>query len=178
MAQEYFINSQELENKIRQLLPSQGGSGAGVDLSASTQIVPIIDLTEQAEGSNVRQDLQTAFSFKSVTSFAVSNTTTDIVNNTGYYRIFGAASNTVTGSAANSCRIRLTDGVTTKDLFDTGVESQFGSPTNIVGTSRLFDFVVYVESGQIIQAISGSTSLRIVGCTRQIATVDGTLVNP
>ena len=26
---EYFINSQELEDKVRDLLPSQGGAGAG-----------------------------------------------------------------------------------------------------------------------------------------------------
>ena len=89
MAQEYFINSQELEDKIRQLLPTQGGAGAGFDLSASTQIVPIIDLTESAEGSNVRQDLQTALSLNDITSFNTSGETITIVNNTGYYRIFG-----------------------------------------------------------------------------------------
>ena len=54
MGQEFFINSEELESKIRQILPSQGGKGAGFDLSASTQIIPIVDLTESAEGSNVR----------------------------------------------------------------------------------------------------------------------------
>ena len=54
MAQEFFINSETLETKVRQLLPSQGGAGAGFDLSATTQIVPIIDLTESAEGSNIR----------------------------------------------------------------------------------------------------------------------------
>ena len=61
MGQEFFINSQELESKVRQLLPSQGGAGAGFDLSASTQIVPIIDLTESAEGSNVRADFELPF---------------------------------------------------------------------------------------------------------------------
>ena len=60
MGQEYFINSQQLENKVRDLLPSQGGAGAGFDLSASTQIIPIIDVTESAEGSNLREDLQTS----------------------------------------------------------------------------------------------------------------------
>ena len=80
MGQEYFINSQELEYKIRQLLPSQGGSGAGVDLSASTQIVPIIDLTESAEGSNVRQDLQTAFTLDNITRYDISNTTQSMIN--------------------------------------------------------------------------------------------------
>ena len=62
MGQEYFINSQTLETKVRQLLPSQGGAGAGFDLSASTQIIPVIDVTESAEGSVLRADLQTALS--------------------------------------------------------------------------------------------------------------------
>ena len=62
MGSEYFINSQELEDKIRQLLPSQGGAGAGFDLSASTQIIPIIDVTPSAEGSQLRVDLQSALS--------------------------------------------------------------------------------------------------------------------
>ena len=62
MAQEFTINSSAIESKINQLLPSQGGFGAGVDFSASTMVIPIVDLTESAEGSDVRQDLQTAFS--------------------------------------------------------------------------------------------------------------------
>ena len=60
MGQEFFINSATLEAKVRELLPSQGGAGAGFDLSASTQIIPVINLTESAEGSNLRQDLQSA----------------------------------------------------------------------------------------------------------------------
>ena len=36
MAQEFTINSTAIESKINQLLPSQGGFGAGVDFSAST----------------------------------------------------------------------------------------------------------------------------------------------
>ena len=87
MGSEYFINSQELENKVRQLLPSQGGAGAGFDLSASTQIIPVIDLTESAEGSNIRQDLQTALSFTSSSHNLVENATTTLVSNTGYYLV-------------------------------------------------------------------------------------------
>ena len=74
MGQEFFIKSSNLEDKVRNLLPSQGGLGAGLDLSASTQIVPIVDLTESAEGSNLRQDLQTSFGFNSET-YNVFNTT-------------------------------------------------------------------------------------------------------
>ena len=89
MGQEFFIKSDNLESKVRQLLPSQGGLGAGFDLSASTQIIPIVDLTESAEGSNVRQDLQTALSFDNITAHQVTGTTTTIINNTGYYTVTG-----------------------------------------------------------------------------------------
>ena len=58
MAQEFTIKSQSIEDKINQLLPSQGGFQPGVDFSASTMVIPIVDLTETAEGSSLRQDLQ------------------------------------------------------------------------------------------------------------------------
>ena len=54
MAQEFVIKSQNIEDKINQLLPSQGGFQAGVDFSASTMVIPIVDLTETAEGSTLR----------------------------------------------------------------------------------------------------------------------------
>ena len=48
MGQEFVIKSQQIEDKINQLLPSQGGFQAGVDFSASTTVIPIVDLTETA----------------------------------------------------------------------------------------------------------------------------------
>ena len=75
MAQEFTIKSQQIEDKINQLLPSQGGFQAGVDFSASTMVIPIVDLTETAEGSSLRQDLQTSISHNTATTFSVANTT-------------------------------------------------------------------------------------------------------
>lgn len=175
MGQEFFINSQELENKIRTLLPSQGGAGAGFDLSASTQIIPIIDLTESAEGSNVRQDLQSSFSFNTISSFAVLNTTTDIIINTGYYRVFGALS---ANPANNSlgCQLQLTDGVTTKIILDSRVSLTFSAVAQ--GPIFPFDFVIKLEAGEKLQAKSDATTLSLRGSTRQIADIDGNLTNP
>ena len=82
MGQEFVIKSQQIEDKINQLLPSQGGYQAGVDISASTTVIPIVDLTETAEGSTVRADLQTALSHKTCSVFSVSNATTTIINTT------------------------------------------------------------------------------------------------
>jgi len=167
MAQEFFINSQELEDKIRQLLPSQGGQGAGFDLSATTQIVPIIDLTESAEGSNVRADLQTALSQTSVTEFRIINASnTTIVNNTGYYRIFGNYSDSGTGFGF----FELTDGVTAKKIL------QFnGFTANAVEVP--FDFNIFLKAGDSLIASAGANGL-LEGCSRQLADVDGNLTSP
>ena len=176
MGSEYFINSQELEDKVRNLLPSQGGAGAGFDLSASTQIIPVIDLTESAEGSNLRQDLQTSLSHGSVTSFNVVNTTTTIISNTGYYRIFGALS-AISPSSTDEVNISVSDGATSKILINGKVSNRWST----VGTGQVisFDFVVFVPAGGSVTATSGGGgSLSVAGSTRQIADIDGELTNP
>ena len=71
MAQEFTINSEVIESKINSLLPSQGGYGAGIDFSASTMIIPIIDLTATASGDTLRTDLQRSVSFNNATVIAV-----------------------------------------------------------------------------------------------------------
>jgi hypothetical protein len=167
MGSEYFINSEILQSKVRDLLPSQGGAGAGFDLSASTQIVPIVDLTESAEGSDVRADLQTALSFQSITTFSVINTTTTIVNNTGYYRIFGGYFKTGTGSGS----LTLNDGATTKNILS------FAVPSGTAQDIELFDFNIFLQAGESLEVTASSNAI-INGSTRQIATIDGTLVNP
>jgi hypothetical protein len=167
MGSEYFINSQELEDKVRNLLPSQGGAGAGFDLSASTQIIPIIDLTESAEGSNVRQDLQTALSLSSVTAFAVGTTVSTIINNTGYFRVFGSCRINASGSA----QFNLTDGVTTKQILLIGASTLNAGP-------RFYDFIVFIKAGDSLTGITSSANVPMNGVTRQIADIDGNLVNP
>jgi len=172
---EYFINSQDLEDKVRKLLPSQGGAGAGFDLSASTQIIPIIDLTESAEGSNIREDLQTSFSHASITPFNVNNAVTTLITNTGYWRVFGAIS-TYRTTSTNTLNIAISDGTTSKIIMDGRVTPAY---TN-VGTSPAlpFDFIVFLSAGDSLIATSGSVDFSIIGNTRQIASIDGTLINP
>lgn len=174
MGQEFIIKSQKLEDKINQLLPSQGGFQAGVDLSASSQIIPIIDLTESAEGSNLRQDLQTSLSLNSVTAFDVNNTTTTIISTTGYFRVFGAFSY-FTSNPLRFGRFSLTDGTTTKIIFQ--IEPGFNDADNDFGALN-FDFNVFLEAGDSLVCQSSGTAMNITGCTRQIADLAGNLVNP
>jgi len=174
MAQSFVVQSEKLRDKLNALLPSQNRNSIGVDLSGSTQIIPIIDLTEVAEGSNVRVDLQTALSLTSITAFNVAAATATLVNTTGYYRVFGTMSATFNTSAAKSGNFSLTDGSTTKIITQYIVDSSSGD--NFAMTP--FDFMVFLPAGHSLTATSNIANLHLVGNTRQIADVTGNLVNP
>ena len=174
MAQEFTINSSQIESKINQLLPSQGGKGPGIDFSASTMVIPIVDLTESAENSNVRQDLQTAFSFKNITAFNARDQTTTITQNTGYFRVKGFISATFATTLAPSGSFTMDDGVTTKTLMAFGSYT-WREPFSLV---QPFDFIVFLSAGDRLQCVSGSTNCVITGSSRQIADINGNLVTP
>ena len=175
MGSEYFINSQELEDKIRKLLPSQGGAGAGFDLSASTQIIPIIDLTESASGSNLREDLQSSLSFGSATPFEVAGSTSTIISNTGYWRIIGTINNSNNSGGPESCSIIINDGASTKTIYKASANTaSSGTQSQLIP----IDFIVYLTAGDTLQMSTTNISNFISGSTRQIADIDGVLVNP
>lgn len=174
MSQQFRIESEALRDKINSLLPSQARGGIGVDLSGSTTVIPIVDLTETAEGSSLRQDLQTSFSLTTSSAFDVANTTTTLVNTTGYYRIFGRSYGIIGTGANLFTKLTLTDGITSKIIY------KFGKGNIATGGTVMdaFDINVFLEAGESITANTNSATLFISGATRQIATIAGELVNP
>lgn len=162
--QNYEIQSPTLETQVRTLLPSVAGYG-GLLRSTNT-IVPIIDLTEAAGGSDIGQNLQTALAFGSQTAFNVTSGTTTIANVPGFYRVTGIA-NTGTGSTSQQSEFVLTDGVSNKVIFE---YSQTGKTP--------FDFVVFLAAGESLNVTASNNNFSMNGSIRQIATVDGTLVMP
>ena len=165
------VTSESLQLKLRQLLPSQ--QGFGTDLSASDTIIPVIDLTAAAEGSDVPIDLQQAIAFGSQTAFSAINATVVIANTAGFFRIMGAASITGgTGSRSND--FTMTDGATVKTIW-----SQKVIPTGTILLSCLnFDFIVFLATGDSISATTNTAFDSLVGSSRQIADVNGTPVQP
>ena len=166
------VTSEALQLKLRQLLPSQ--QGFGTDLSASDTIIPIIDLTSAAEGSDVPEYLQTALAFGSQTSFNVVNATTTIANSPGFYRVVGTAYVTADGGGNTVCNFTLNDGATTKvawqlDIYNSGSVENCFAP---------FDLVFYLQAGESLEAISGHITGVITGSIRQVADNNGTLVQP
>ena len=172
MGQEFFVNSQELENKVRSLLPTQGGAGAGFDLSASTQIIPIIDLTESAEGSNLRQDLQSSLKFNSTPYNVIGATNTTIINTTGYFRFYGLMS-LVAGQATATVNLNIFDGTTAKNLLNGAHAVEFSGVglTNPIS----YDFIVKISAGESVRASASDAQTRVSGVAVQIASIDGQL---
>ena len=167
MAEEFIINSSAIEAKVNQLLPSQGGFGAGVDFSASTMVIPIVDLTETAEGGTTRADLQRSFSLVSNTSQNTFYTTNTIVNTTGYFTLFVS----VFTQSASVGTIDLTDGTTTKTLYRLTSDGNFQHIDN-------FNLDVFLKAGDSVTATTNSTNCEIHITSRQIADLAGNLVNP
>lgn len=166
------VTSEALQLKIRQLLPSQFGFGD--DLSAQNTIVPIIDLTQAAEGSEVPENLQTALNFGSATEIVCLNNTVTLANTPGFYRFVAASTLTLQASGIE-IDIEVTDGSTTKTLW----KHNAGAGTAGASVSALnVDLTFFVSTGETLQVVSNNSSAKCIGSIRQVADVNGTLVNP
>jgi len=163
------VTSEALQLKLRQLLPSQ--QGFGTDLSASDTIIPIIDLTQAAEGSDVNIQLQEAF-FAGQTSVELLDAGTQtIVNTPGFYRLTYQMS-ARNGGASSRCSIRINDGSSTTDLIAKAEQ------TNPSGYSFQGDLTVFLSSGDSVEIFSDFSTSYCHVTARQIADVNGSLVNP
>ena len=168
------VNSEQLEATIRDLLPSQNGFGS--ELQASNVIMPIIDLTASAEGSSLPTSLQQALSFDSQTAFESNNSTAVIANSPGFYRIFAnVASRSVgAGSGDTDAQITMTDGSTVKIIWQ--MTNRDNNTTPAI-TANL-DFIVYLNAGESVSAVTNKAQAYITGYSRQIADVSANLINP
>lgn len=171
MAQIINITSEALQATIRRLLPSQ--QGFGEDLQATNVVTPIIDLTPTAEGSAVGQNLQTALAFGSQTTFNVRNTTTSIASTAGFYRLVCGIAVYTQSAAAESAILQMSDGSTTKNVWGLDYASFLTSNT----AAEKLDLTVFLRSGDSLSWVVSSL-MQVRGSIRQIADVNGVLVNP
>ena len=165
------VTSEALQAKLRQLLPSQ--QGFGTDLSASDTIIPVIDLTEAAEGSAVPTYLQTSLAYGSQTAFNINNATTTLITTTGFYRIIGNYTLDCNAVSNPSVNFSITDGATPKKIWEQQVSSSLAT-NNTFGD---FDFTIFLRAGDSLTGFS-SNKAYLAGSTRQVADINGTLVQP
>lgn len=169
------ITSESLQAEVRRLLPSQRGFGQ--DLEAQNVIVPIVDLTPTAEGSSLREDLQTAVSFGAVT--AVTRTTagtTIAVNTPGFYKYNFILSVLSAGTVgANKAILQIYDGLGTKSIHSIQNNSDGNpeEPQTIIGTGTVF-----LRTGDDFRAFASGNDPYVNLSIWPIADVNGNLINP
>lgn len=166
------VNSEALQSQIRDLLPSQNGFGS--ELQASNVITPIIDLTATAEGSGLPVSMQQAIAFASNTAFEVTNATQVLMSSPGFWRVTGAAGIGTANGVTSKVTFTMTDGLATKNLWRQGVGGAGGDQN----ASCAFDLIFFLRAGDSVSAVSDQGGAILAGSYRQIATGDGTLVNP
>ena len=169
------ITSESLQAEVRRLLPSQRGFGQ--DLEAQNVIVPIVDLTPSAEGSSLRDDLQTAPSLNSVTQAELNGAgNSSPVTSPGFYK-YTAIMGILTDNAANqyTTRIDLYNGLTSRILHKlsnradaSGQEPQY---LNVNG-------VFFLNAGEQMRIVNTGTDSFIQMAVWPIADVNGNLINP
>ena len=167
------VTSEALEAKFRQVFPAQGGAELVQDLFASGVIQPVVDFSTVAEGSVLPIPLQQAWDF-STGHNTIQNSSATIINNAGFWKI-DLTLGGLTSSGGQNAKIELTDGLTTKPIWEYNLN---GGTSNYGNSVTDNTFIVFVRSGDSITATSSSNNTFLDVWYRQIADVNGTLVNP
>jgi hypothetical protein len=170
------ITSESLQAEVRRLLPSQRGFGQ--DLEAQNVIVPIVDLTPTAEGSALRQDLQTASSYGSINNATrVTPGESTIVQTPGFYK-YHAEMAILTDNTAGTfqCLLKLRDSTNVAKLLHVLYQNADASGQEPQTIS--VNGIVFLQTGDKFQAETIGADAYIHCSAWQIASVNGDFVNP
>ena len=168
------VTDEALEKKFRDTFKSQGGAELVDDLYAQGVIVPIVDFTSAAQGSELRSDLQRAWDF-STGYRQVRNASSTISLNPGFWQLQANFSALDSAAAVDEGKIRINDGSSSKDIF---VFSELGGSGTDFETTALTQLVVFLRASDTLRVQSTSNNVIVDLFYRQIADVSGNLVNP
>ena len=168
------LTDESLEKRFRDTFRSQGGAELVDDLYASGVIVPVVDFTSAAEGSQLGQNLQTAWDFSTGHSTVV-NTTTTLISTSGFWQVDLNCVFIQQTSAKNAFLV-IDDGTTQKIVWE--LNSVSVSSVSEGSAAIENKFVVFLRAGDSLKASSNLNAIILDVWYRQIATVTGDLVNP
>lgn len=168
------VTSEALEKKFRDTFTSQAGSELLDDLYAQGVIVPTVDFTAAALGSELPQYLQTAWDF-STTHNTVSGGPVNIISGgAGFYKI-DLLCTAVVASGAIEAKVFLTNGIANKVIWEMNTPSTSVQSNTV---TQQEEFYVFIESGFTLTASTDQPAAKLDICTRQVADLYGNLVNP
>ena len=168
------VTSEALEKKFRDVFPAQGGAELVQDLFASGVIQPVIDFSSVAEGSVLSQNLQTAWDFATGSQSVTAATYQTVISNPGFWKVDLNAHIIIGSSSAGTAAVDIYDGATSKPVwaFTNGITS------NAFDSMASNEFIVFLRSGDVLRAKAQFAGFPVDIWYRQIADVNGNLVNP
>jgi len=164
------IVSSSLQQDFRTTFPSQVSSGR--DLHVSDVIVPIVDFSTTATGGTLASNLNNAIDY-AMGNFTVVNTTTTIINTTGFWRVLFNYSILGTGSARNM-NIIMNDGSSDKIVY------RVSRPSSVINETINFaeDIVFYLHTNHSLKVFTDDAQVECSGSYRQIADINGNATVP
>ena len=168
------VTTEALEKKFRDTFPSQAGAELVDDLYASGVIVPTVDFTAAAQGSELRSDLQVAWDYAADNNLNAGGFAQDVITTPGFWKINVAMSVEIT-VADLTARLQITDGSTPKTFWRYNFSG--GSATDLEANS-IWDGVIFLRAGDKLRSVCSSSQIRLGVGYRQVADVNGNLVNP
>ena len=170
------VTDEALEKRFRDTFRSQGGAELVDDLYAQGVIVPVVDFTAAATGQQLAENLQTAWDFSTGSSQVITPTPNTIISNSGFWQIDLIYSGFVQGATTRqTATVDIYDGTTYKAVW--AFTNRL--PPDLTSVAAVESkFVVFLRPGDSITAQVQETSSTMNLWYRQIATVDGDLVNP
>ena len=168
------VTDEALEKKFRDTFKSQGGAELVDDLYASGVIMPIVDFTAAAQGSELRPDLQVAWDF--ATGFSsTSGGTTFVISTPGFWKIDVNVNGYFPSTVSQSVSLAIFDGSVSKPIYE--IESL--AAANELSAVTDDKFVIFLRSGDSLVATHSTVNFfKMNVAYRQIADVSGNLVNP
>jgi hypothetical protein len=165
------VTDEALEKRFRDTFRSQGGAELVDDLYASGVIVPVVDFTAAAEGSQLPSNLQTAWDFATVNVRQLGTGTNSIVSTPGFYK-FAINWELLNGAGPDAVQLNINDGLTSKAIWK--AETGYLTTGDVEGT---YEGVVFLRSGDSFEIQCANQAFGQVSA-RQIADVYGNLIVP
>lgn len=166
------LTDEALEKRFRDTFKSQSGAELVDDLYASGVIIPVVDFTAAAEGSFLREDLQTAWDY-STNLNTISNASTTLTITPGFWKMdLNLAYNS---DATRQGLIKISDGLSFKLVWKFSNDSIATPADNDVVVQD--SFIIYVRSGDTVTGeASGGVQMNV--WYRPIADVYGNFIQP
>ena len=167
----FQFRKEAIEEDLNTNFPSQGQGNPPLYYSLSEVVVPTYSINQAAEGTSLPTELQQAWDF-STGLVEVDSGSVDIITNPGFWLVRAFAA--IDANASGDATLNINDGVTDKRIW----RNYISLGTTDVGELNSWQNVVFLRSGDKLFGNVQAGGTRLSVAYRQIASLNGTLVNP